>query len=32
VARHAYADLKPAKRTRRRAGRLEWDSVKGELA
>jgi hypothetical protein len=31
VARQAYAELKSAKGSRRRAGWMEWNSVKGEL-
>jgi PHD/YefM family antitoxin component YafN of YafNO toxin-antitoxin module len=31
IARQAFADLKAAKGNRRRAGWMEWDSVKGEL-
>ncbi len=32
IAREAFAKLKSAKGNRRRAGWLEWDSVKDELA
>ena len=32
MARQAFADLKAAKGDRRRAGWLEWDAVKGDLA
>jgi hypothetical protein len=31
VARQAFAELKGAKGNRRRAGWMEWNSVKGEL-
>jgi hypothetical protein len=32
IARQAFADLKAAKGSRRRAGWLEWNAVKDELA
>jgi hypothetical protein len=32
VARKAFAELKAAKGNRRRAGWLEWDAVKDDLA
>ncbi|MBI1904199.1 MAG: hypothetical protein HYS13_24150 [Planctomycetia bacterium] len=32
IARKAYKQLKAAKGSRRKAGWLKWDSVKGELA
>jgi hypothetical protein len=32
TARQAFAELKAAKGNRRRAGWLEWDAVKDELA
>jgi len=31
IARQAFADLKAAKGSRKRAGWLKWDEVKGQL-
>jgi hypothetical protein len=32
IARQAFADLKAAKGSRRRAGWMKWDAIKDELA